>query len=412
MIQKSQASSSQQNEPEHCASKTSAFRAEHAPNLSDDAVKDDQSPAGLARPPRHLGKKLILAFFSLVLCLLLLEIAVRLLYKPSEFAIAKKYFVEEPWPFTFRMNPNQTIFIRVPEMAGGGSSVELNGQGFRGDDHYEVTRHKLRIASVGDSFTFGWGLQDFRDQCVVGFVEDYKAAHSDADIGLSVVAGPGWGPTDYLVGYREFGSRVSPQLVLVGFFCGDDIVEPGALDWLKTTAPPKQRFDRPPPPFFRIATLDWAKAMVRGSPTLTKLALSLGFRPSGDLMRFLCNEPEAITARWGETLEVLKRLSKAVRADGAQMVMISYPSLIQVAAHKQLDDADFDYRRVDARLELFCKENGIAFIPFLPALLADKGSDLYYKSDRHLTPRGQQVCKKVLLEKLSPILEEIAAKKR
>jgi hypothetical protein len=80
-----------------------------------------------------------------------------------------------------------------------------------------------------------------------------------------------------------------------------------------------------------------------------------------------------------------------------------------VFARQQLDDERFDYRRVDLKLEAFCNERGIIFVPLLPALVADGNSDLYFQRDRHLTPRGHKVCREALYEKLKPVLDEIIA---
>lgn len=339
-----------------------------------------------------------------------MEVGVRIFYRPSVFRIDRRHYQPEPWPYAFRFFPDQDIFVPIPELEGGGISVALNHHGFRGPDIDEVAHHRIRIASIGDSFTFGWGLKDFNNQCVVGFVNHYAMEHPGEDVALAVVAEPGWGTADYLFAYLDYARKMKPDLVILGFFCGDDLVTRGTIDSIGSGPPPEKPWSQTRSTF-RLATLDWAKAMVRGSPNLTKLALALGIRPSGDLMRFLRAEPDPMPAMWTETLTLLAALNQQVRRDGGRLAIISYPSLIQVFAHQQLDDDRFDYRRIDAKLGAFCRENGIVFVPFLDALIADGKLDLYLAKDRHLTPRGQRICRDVLVEKLSPILDETIARR-
>lgn len=364
------------------------------------------SSAPVRNKLRLLALRIGLVIAALGLCLVLVEVGVRLVWRPSVFRIDRRHYESEPWPYSFRFIPNQRITIPIPEVRGGDLVVDLNAHGFRGPDLDDVARRRVRIASIGDSFTFGWGLPDFADQCVVGFVDAYRRAHPRADVGLAVVAEPGWGVSDYLFAYLEIARKIRPQLVIVGFFCGDDIAAPGTIASVGAGRPPDKPWSRSGS-WLRLATLDWVRAQVRGSPNLTKLALALGVRPASDLLRFLRAEPPPVPQMWSETLAMLSALNEAVRRDGGRLVIVSYPSLIQVFAHEQLDDERFNYRRIDERLAAFCDANGIVFVPFLSSLIADGKLDLYFAKDRHLTPRGQRVCRDVLLAELGPILDEI-----
>jgi len=360
---------------------------------------------------KRFAQKVTLLLVSLLLTAFIVEVCVRVFYRPAEFAIDPRYCDLSPGPFRLRFTPSQTIVIHVPGMENDSMAVALNRHGFRGPDIDEVAKCQVRVVSIGDSFTFGWGLADLSDQCVAGFVDDYASTHTDNDIGMSVLALPGWGPSDYLAAYKEFGSGMKPDLVVLGFFCGDDIVVQGTVASVRAAVRPRV-VRASPPPRPAVASLSWARAMVRESPILTKLALSVGIRPSGDLVRFLRAEPDPMPARWAETLQILADLHDRIRRDGGRFVIVSFPSLIQVYAREQLDDAQFDYRLIDTKLEAFCEVRGITFIPFLPALLADGKLDLYYAEDRHLTPRGQSVCKGVLRETLTPVLDRIVVAKK
>jgi hypothetical protein len=365
-------------------------------------------PTVLGQRLKRAVARLALVAASLAVCGAAVELIVRLLWKPYVFHIDRRHYEPEPWPFSFRLLPREHVFLSMPEMAGGGFDVDLNRHGFRGPDLDEAAQKRLRVVSIGDSFTFGWGLANFEDQCVVGFAAEYARQRPRADLGLTVVAEPGWGVRDYLFAYLRFARPLRPPLVIVGFFCGDDLASPGTIASIGEGPPPGKPWAQSRSAF-RLASLNWARACVRGSPTLTKLALSLGIRPASELMRFARADSPLMAAMWDETLKLLGALNTEVRRDGARLVILSYPSLIQVVGHRQLDDKRFDYRLIDRKLAAFCQSEGIVFIPFLPALVADGQLDLFYGRDRHLTPRGQGICRDVLLRELTPVLDEIEA---
>lgn len=355
---------------------------------------------------RRVVAKLAVLTVTLMACAAAVEVLVRLTYKPVVFRIDRKYYQAEPWPFSFRFIPEQTVFVPIPEVAGGGLTVPLNRHGFRGPDLDELTGRRLRVVSIGDSFTFGWGLHELGEQCVVGAIDDYRRARPGSDVGLSVVAEPGWGMTDYFFAYVSQARAARPQLVVLGFFCGDDLASPGSIAGIGAGAPPAKPWSQSRSAF-RSATLEWVRGRVRGSPVLTRFALAAGYRPSIELMRFLRSEPEPIPTMWRETLSLLSALHAEIARDGGRLAIVSYPSLIQVFAYDQLDDARFDYRLIDERLGEFCRSRGITFVPLLPALIADGRLDLFFARDRHLTPRGHAVCRQVIVEALTPILDEI-----
>jgi hypothetical protein len=79
----------------------------------------------------------------------------------------------------------------------------------------------LKILTLGDSFTFGWGLN--KEETYVFLLQ----RHTDATFGpdtyhfLNGAAG-GWGTADCLAYAEEFGDRINPDIVLV-FLNTDDI---------------------------------------------------------------------------------------------------------------------------------------------------------------------------------------------
>ncbi len=118
--------------------------------MSSESVDSQGKPA---RPGRRRGRllpKLVLAGASLGVFLLLAEGALSL----AGFGDVEIY---EPDPKLFwRLKPNQDCHTKVDH-----KPVHINSRGTRGPE-FEVPKPKgtLRILSLGDSKTFGWGLTE------------------------------------------------------------------------------------------------------------------------------------------------------------------------------------------------------------------------------------------------------------
>jgi lysophospholipase L1-like esterase len=102
-----------------------------------------------ARKKRWLHK-LGLAFGSFALCLLLFEAILR-------FNGYGNLEIYQPDPKLYwRLKPNQDCYTKV-----GHQPVHINSQGTRGPEFATAKpANTLRILSLGDSRTFGWGLPD------------------------------------------------------------------------------------------------------------------------------------------------------------------------------------------------------------------------------------------------------------
>jgi len=85
----------------------------------------------------------------------------------------------------------------------------------------EVNHDRFKVLTLGDSYTFGWLLEE--DKTYTGLLQTY----SDAEIGkdkiqvLNSGAG-GWGLADFYEYLAEFGDSVKPSMVVV-YFNADDI---------------------------------------------------------------------------------------------------------------------------------------------------------------------------------------------
>ncbi len=118
--------------------------------MSTPAPSETAAPAELPSRLKGLLVNLALAAGSLFVFVGLIELALRFMgYGNIE--------IYEPDPVLYwRLKPNQDCFTKVDH-----KPVHVNSQGTRGPE-FKLAKppHTLRLLSLGDSRTFGWGLSD------------------------------------------------------------------------------------------------------------------------------------------------------------------------------------------------------------------------------------------------------------
>ncbi len=162
---------------------------------------------------REVAKNLSLLLAALTVSVLLAEVAVRLLLPQN---------LSGSW----RIQTETGLLVNKSR----GSSQHQYGQRvvrYRfGEPHLrEVARTRSqsarRILVLGDSFTFGWLLED-ADTYVARIQELIDAQFGAGRFVLLNAAAGGWGAADYVFFLEEFGPQIRPDAVLV-FLNADDI---------------------------------------------------------------------------------------------------------------------------------------------------------------------------------------------
>ena len=120
--------------------------------------------------------------------------------------------IYEPDPKLYwKLKPNQDCYTKIDH-----KPVHINSQGLRGPEYQtEKPANTIRILSLGDSRTFGWGLSD---------EETYSRR---LERSLQAYVGPGkkvevinagvnaWSYSQMLVYFRDFGLRYQPDFVIL-----------------------------------------------------------------------------------------------------------------------------------------------------------------------------------------------------
>jgi lysophospholipase L1-like esterase len=153
----------------------------------------------------NLLKNLALSAAAFFLCFVVLEITLRY------FGYGNIEIYQPDPKLYWRLRPNQNCFTKIDH-----KPVHINSRGTRGPD-FAVPKpsQTIRVLSLGDSRTFGWGLSD---------EETYSALLQTC---AQPTVGPGkkvevinagvnaWSYPQMLVYFREYGLSYQPDIVLL-----------------------------------------------------------------------------------------------------------------------------------------------------------------------------------------------------
>ena len=403
---------------------------------------------------------LALATVSLCLSLSVAELALRTIIpldarQPFDFRI--------PHPtLGWVLQPNTTYLNEIP---GGLISVTYNSQGWRDLEHdVEKPDGVFRILVLGDSFMEATSvkLEDTFHRQVEEFA---RAAGSNVEVINMGVAGYGT-LQEYLV-FRDIGHLYHPDLVLVGFFDGNDVIN-NSLELASILTEEGQVTNARPfldmndaahwtitPVDFANAQRNYAKHKASLEANRNKLSqnlvllrlLSAGLARI-PVPRFLkgqgsqlepvdksrqelalmgvdyCVEPAEYTRAWDSTERIFAKFKEEVESYGGKLIVFDVPALEEVSLeYMKAVIADVAYPDKlcleeapgQARLSRLLTELDIDQISLLPDFrraMREDGINLY-QSDLHWSPEGHTLAaQKVVSELIKQRFLAIPGKER
>lgn len=406
------------------------------------------SISSLPRRKPALLANLAITAASLCLSLILAELALRSVVpldsrRPFEFRI--------PHPILgWSLQPNTTYLYKTPE---GTVSVTYNSEGWRDVEHdVEKSEEVFRILVLGDSFMEANSVElenTFHRQ-----IEKLaREAGNNVEVINMGVAGYGT-LQEYLV-FQHMGQLYEPDLVLVGFFDGNDVInnswelssiltEKGQV----TNARPFLDLNKPEtwaitPVDFEGAQRSYAenKASLeaRKNKLTEKLALlrlltsQIARIPVPDdlinqesqqeaversryelaLMGVnYCVEPAEFTRAWDATERIFARFKEEVEAYGAKLVVFTVPAVEEVSLeYMKSVIADVDYPDKlcleeapgHARLNRMLTDldiNQISLLSDFQTVMRKDQINLY-QSDLHWNPTGHALAAKRVVSELT-----------
>jgi hypothetical protein len=330
-----------------------------------------------------------------------------------------------------------------------------NAFGFHDEEFVEPKpTGRFRILAVGDSFTFA--PVPYRQGVMTLTEAGLRAACIGRDLDLLNMGVMGAGTPEYRILVELGAPRFRPDLVLVNIFVGND---PPDLHRHVHDRSPVERFLRRsyawtfaknlgrtrgglrdphlparvgPTPAAGAAEpggtpVDPAHSLADDDPALVGPLMSKAAYEevlAYDLGRFY-RPPDrrAHRAAWQPMRAALDALHGAAARAGAQVVLVLFPSILQVdealrretvarvgvsLRYRGLTEADIDPGLPNATLAEYAQDRGLPLIDLTPVFVAEGRAvdrePLYKRQDNHWTPRGNRVAARALIESLTPVV--------
>lgn len=355
----------------------------------------------------------------------------------------------------WKMAPNRAAWFEKP---GIHTWVRTNALGFRGPD-FPASKPpgERRVLLLADSFGVAIEVdeQEAFPSLVQAGLDRLTAAGGAPPCTLLNASVGGYGTEQELLYFRERGREFSPDIVLLAFHFGDDLIENSArlrriIPW-RLVKLPRPHFSFEPGDPFRLVNAPPPQAGLRRAwahyydylPPAERLAryASLGMTPADRAARLLqrnldrlqkrlqdlrrtrsvpldlriyaaCPEPD-FEQTWANTRLLLDALHRQVRAAGARLLVAGICTKEQVVPgyfQKKLggsgDPSDFDLSYPNARLSAILGELGVLFADLTPAFAAAQtgGASLFHDHDLHWNARGHALAAGRLVEALEGCL--------
>lgn len=327
---------------------------------------------------------------------------------------------------------------------------QANEYGFNDRDYpHERTPGTQRVVVLGDSFNWTFGP----DGNYVGLIEQLlAAAHPDRPVEVINAGYPATHTGQQLEVLRKFALSYQPDLVVLGFFVGNDFydadpgrrrivvggaatdvrdgdfyrvvfgqplvwrsrlalileekwkelrvddaareqfAQPAEIDRVRgVEAPPGRRAKGRPPT--SAGYLDWLKRRM----DFARVGRGESFRPSEENIYRSLLAMRDLLAEHGIGFVV------AAYPDAVQVDPVVRETLLERAGRK---GSDYEWTRAQRLLRTFTDANGIAFVDLTDAFrdARRRGWDLYLENDSHWNAAGNRLAAEVLVDAIEPRL--------
>jgi hypothetical protein len=261
-----------------------------------------------------------------------------------------------------------------------GVPVRTNAFGFRSPEMSEKADPGVaRIAFVGDSTTFGWGVAE-EDTFAHQVVAALSAAGRKVD-GFNLGVG-NYNTAQELALFRDAGARMKPDIIVLSYFIND--------------AEPMPHY----------ATTDWldehSAAWVVLRYRLDSLARQFGQSP--DWKHYYRNLYEPDSAGWAATQKALSGFSEAARDLDARLVVFHIPEL------RELKPYPFD--DVTAKVRNAVESRGVTFIDLLPSVEGEDPASLWVTvPDPHPNAKAATAFTRQMIPTIAAMLDDLCRTK-
>ena len=358
---------------------------------------------------------LVLALVTTTVCIAASEVLLRFFVPQNTFSR-----MLENTPAMFRKS-DLLAYELVPLSKGKlvreefDTTITINSEGYRGRRFNADKQGRFRILAIGDSFTFGYGVEDgesypSRLEQILG--NDYHMENIEI---INAGFAAGYSPDTYYLFLKERGLTLQPDLILIGFFIGNDIDHRNAFEhhWVKTdheglplqivnvegqvedsrwVRKHRQLVYRLPvlrnSHLFQllVAAGKGVKRILQGEET--RLADSMNpFMYEGTYQ-------ERTEAAVRQTQTLFRAMVGLAAKAGIPLVVLMIPAREQVYPDKRpsVGNRDRDWEKPQRIFSAFFERERVPYLDLLPYLKSrTKETDFYFRYDMHWNAKGHEV---------------------
>jgi lysophospholipase L1-like esterase len=364
-------------------------------------------------------KSVLLLVASLIFALLMGEVMVRFVYEPQSEdlpglqLLTSRYYQRD---YTLGWVPRANVQGTHIRQKGYTSTFTTNFLGLRDREHsLENPEGSRRVVVVGDSFSWGWGVNDGEI-----FTDILEKSLADTEvINLGVTA---YGLDQEIAYFKQLGVQFGPDILVVAF-CQNDVFDDGSL--MEVASNFGDGFDTAGSESEKNVGIDYGfflalkKALtdnsalyglvvdaVNSNRSVVKFLVWLGVKDSlagfdemdVNIMPSLKNYPVELAASWESVKAKLRGLNDYTSEHGIRLVIALIPALQSVElqhlerslTYSEFELSDFDVDKPYDMLVQFGKEEGIEVINPVQAFreATESGESLYLRSDLHFNVSG------------------------
>ena len=374
----------------------------------------------MSRGTQILGS-LLLAVFGVTLACVALEIGVRALH------LVPTRFWQRDALLGSALIPNREGWW-TQEDREFVTHVHINSDGRR-DVERPAARlpGTARLLLLGDSFVEA--LQVDREE-MLGRRLEAELGGERVEVFSMGVSGYGT-PSQYLY-YRERGRRFEPDLVLLAFYPGNDVLNNSPA--LESVLPPvydrggrllrvgngkKTGKPRRPPRSQAYAFV--RKLLLTKQPALSEWLVKLGWMDAAAVRRvvlqagvpvdfwvYAVDPPAAWQQAWSQAERNLSELRRAVEEAGSRFALVIVTARDQVypegwerivAAHPAMQEIEWDLLAPERRILAWCARESVACLQLSPTFAAQRDAQpLHFVHDGHWTAAGHALAARTTAE--------------
>jgi lysophospholipase L1-like esterase len=353
---------------------------------------------------QSIGMNLLLLLFSLSFILILSEITLRFvpleIFKRLQSQDRAQKQVEEVHPAGLYTLDQEIGWTLTPEFSKrfkkGDFDIEVkaNAWGIRSEELGPKKPGEFRILGLGDSFAFGWGVEN--DQGFYKVLEAKLNRDSENKSYQVVNAGiPGFGTYEALQLTKKLSDKIQPDFVMLAFYEGNDYqnnqeaprareIVNGYLANAKPKISPVKKFLKEKSLIFKLASVKWDQLQKKRS---FKSSVKKTYGYLNDLKTYLDSKKIPLLV---------------VLIPDQDAAFYSRSPLLRKYDRMA---GGIDYFKARSQLQEFCAANGILYLSLSKRFEdAEESSSLRLK-DTHFNAKGHAAAAEEIFQYFSSLTD-------